>query len=220
MKLNDGTLVRFDEGDDGVQRVVLIAPDEAKVVETAEPGDYLSPFPVYYAFTRRDPRTIAGSPKNAQWSDVSSSPFAYCAALCKWWETAVVEGTDLAIVEHDVVCRPDIIETFVNCPEPWCSFTYADICCQDENGWSPCMEAWRNMIGCTRFRAELIADVPNAVSAVPAHCPDSCTEHGPAERDQHWDWHLICNQVLDNVRAAGYQHHWHWPGAEHHHFAQ
>ena len=205
MILGDGTVARFDRDEAGVQRVVLVPPEQAKIIETVAPGDYLAPFPVYYAFTKRDPRTIAGSPKNAEWFDVSSSPFAYYAALCKWWETAIIERTDLCIIEHDVVCRPDIIEAFVNCPEPWCSFTYADICCQDDNGWSPCMEAWRNMIGCTRFRAELIADVPDAASSV-----------APAD----WDWHLICNFVLDNVRAhpKTYRHHWHWPGAEHHHF--
>lgn len=215
MILNDGTHVRFDEDEDGVKRVVLVPPDQAVAVATVPPGDYLAPFPVYYPFTRRDPRTIAGSPKNAQWVDVSSSPFAYYAAIVSWWEQSLQTGEDFAIVEHDVVCRPDIIEAFETCPRPWCSFTYADICCQDETGWSPCMEAWRNMIGCTRFRAEMVADVPDAASSVPSHCPDSCTEH--KQRDQHWDWRVICNQVLDNLRAKGFQHHWHYPGAEHHH---
>lgn len=63
------------------------------------------------------------------------------------------------------------------------------------------MEAWRNELGCTRFRAELIAAVPDAVSSIPT---------------DGWDWHNLCDGLGGNLRRAGFSHHWHFPPVRHH----
>jgi hypothetical protein len=77
------------------------------------------------------------------------------------------------------------------------------------------MEAWANMLGCTRFRKELIAAAPDAVSSIPL---------------EQRDWHNLCDSIAGNkvagvpaplrphsVRAAGYTHHWHLPPVRHDH---
>ena len=63
------------------------------------------------------------------------------------------------------------------------------------------MESWRNALGCTRYRKELIAAVPDALLSIPA---------------DNWDWHNVCDGLGNNLRAAGYSHHWHEPWVSHH----
>lgn len=146
----------------------------------------------YIPYTRVHAATVAGAPADAIWVDVSSGPDAYFGALHGWWAA----GETFAIIEHDIVCRPDVAEAFNACPEPWCAFGYDDICCPG------CMEAWANELGCTRFRREIIEAVPDAVSSIP---PDG------------WDWHNLCDGLGRNLRDLGYSHHWHAPAVEHFH---
>ena len=122
--------------------------------------------------------------------------------MCEWWE----RGESFAVVEHDVVCRPDVIEGFETCPEPWCVHPYTPICHE------ACMEAWANMLGCTRFSTELIQACPDAVSSIP-----------PELRL----WNNLCDHIAGNkingtpceqnplgIRAK-FNHHWHHPAVEH-----
>ena len=152
----------------------------------------------YVPYTAVHPQTAEAAPPDAIWVDVSHSELSYFGAMLSWWE----RGEDFATLEHDVVCRPDIIQSFEDCPEPWCVYPYDTICCQDETGYSPCMEAWRNELGCTRFRSELMSAAPDAVSSI---------EPGPLR-----DWHNLCDGLGNNLRAAGFTHHWHLPAAGHH----
>ena len=136
--------------------------------------------------------------------DVSASDDSYWSALGEWW----ARGEDFAIVEHDVVIHSDVVEQFDSCPEPWCVFGYTPICHEK------CLEAWANMFGCTRYRSELIAAVPDAVTSIP-----------PERRD----WHNLCDELAGNkiagvdqptlrphsLRWAGYTHHWHTPRVRH-----
>lgn len=164
-------------------------------------------------FTVRNPETEAAvrealrssrSGCSAVWEDVSGHSDAYWRVLCRRW----YPGEDLIVIEHDVVIRPDVLEQFEACPEPWCSFGYSDMCHE------ACREAWANQLGCTRFRAELIAECPDAVSSISA-----------AERD----WHNLCDSIAGDkvggnpaplrpksVRASGFSHHWHRPYVDHH----
>lgn len=148
-------------------------------------------------FTEIHPDTLRGAPDDAVWAYVGRDDDAYWRLLCEFW----AYGDDFTVIEHDVVCRPDIIASFEACPEPWCAYKYQNIC------HDACMEAWANMLGCTRFRAELLATVPDAVVSVP--------------EDQR-DWHNLCDAIAGNkvggmpaplrpgsVRAAGFSHHWH-----------
>lgn len=149
----------------------------------------------YVPYTRVHPLTVAGVPVDAVWADVTGSPIAYFALLLAVWSL----GESFALLEHDVVCRPDVIAAFEECPEPWCTYGYSDIC------HPGCMDAWANALGCTRFSGEAVRAVPDAVSAIPA---------------DNWDWHNVCDGLGANLRAAGLKHHWHYPWVEHHHMGR
>ena len=196
--LPDGSRLEIVEQETG-NRTILIP--RAKFEGGLQPP---APMPLvgethwYIPYTAVHPRTVAGAPADAVWLDVSSSPIAYYGALLDIWE----RGETFAMLEHDVVCRPDVIAAFENSTAPWECFGYSDICCQDEHGRSPCMEAWRNLLGCTRFSKEIIEAVPDAVSSIP--------------RD-NWDWHNVCDGLGANLRAAGFTHRWCFPAVEHHH---
>lgn len=186
--------------DGTVLRTVARSGHRAVTVETHRPGFLGAPpragkragtVAWYVPYTRVHPQTVAGAPKDATWVDVSASDSAYYAALHDIWEL----GESFALLEHDVVCRPDVIAAFEECPEPWCIYGYSNIC------HPGCMEAWRNALGCTRFRADAIEAVPDALSSIPA---------------DNWDWHNVCDGLGNNLRAAGLEHHWHEPWVFHH----
>lgn len=145
----------------------------------------------YVPYTAVHPRTAKSAPSNAIWVDVRHSPNAYYAALSRIW----LKRQTFAILEHDCVCRPDIVESFEDCPELWCTYGYHDVCHPE------CQEAWRNQLGCVRFRRQLLEAVPDAMSSIP---------------EAGWGWANLCDGLGANLRAAGYTHHWHGPPVEHH----
>jgi hypothetical protein len=143
-------------------------------------------------------------PPGTIWVDVSSDDEAYWRALCDIWAT----GEDFAIVEHDVVIHADAILSFDFCTGPWCTYGYDNIC------HPHCQEAWANMLGCTRFRAEVMAACPLALSSIP---------------EGQRNWHNLCDHMAgnklhgvdqpslrpDSIRAGGFSHHWHTPPVHH-----
>jgi hypothetical protein len=145
---------------------------------------------VVIPYTVRHIDTLRGAPVEAEWHSVRGDPEAYWRLMCELWE----RGEDLLIIEHDVVPHADVVPQVEVCPQPWCLFGYADIC------HAECMEAWANHLGCTRFRGELMRAVPHAVSS-----------------SRIRDWHNLCDGIGENLRAAGYTHHWHYPPVCHHH---
>ena len=145
---------------------------------------------VLIAYTAKHPLTIAGAPPDAEWIYVGEDFQDYWRVLASFW----ARGDDLTVIEHDVVCRPDVVEGFASCPEPWCLHRYSN----HDPGDS---EAWRNALGCTRFRRELVRRVPAAVSSIP---------------EQHRDWHNVCDGIGTKLRGAGFNHHWHEPSVLHH----
>ncbi len=156
-------------------------------------------FFVHYTGVRPD--VAQAAPPGTVWVDVSSHSGAYYESLCDIWAA----GESFATLEHDIICRPDIVEAFENCPEPWCNFWYSDVC------HPHCRDAWANHLGCTRFRAELMEKVPDAMSSIPpGHLRD---------------WHEVCNGLGGDkgpngwgLRAAGFKNHWHGE-VRHHHWA-
>ena len=142
----------------------------------------------YVPYTAVHPLTAAGAPRDAVWVNVASSPNSYYGALARIW----ARGETFAILEHDVICRPDVIDAFESCPEPWCCFGYHDV--HDE--------LFGDMLGCTRFRAEVLETVPDALSSLP---------------EEGWDWHCVCDGLGRNIRTAGFTHHLHRPPVVHHH---
>jgi len=147
---------------------------------------------VLVPFTKRHPDIEAAAPAHAEWVDVSEDGFAYWRLLCEWW----ARGETFMVLEHDVICRPEILEHFESCPEPWCLHPYDDMC-----HWG-CMEKWANSLGCIRFDASLMRAVPDAASSV--------------EDPKLRIWTDACNGLGNNLRDAGFTHHWHFPAVYHH----
>lgn len=158
---------------------------------------------VIVPFTVRHPRVEAAVPVGAEWRDVSGDSHAYWRLMCELW----ADQETFAVVEHDVLWRSDVTDQFASCLEPWCVFRYRNIC------HAACMDAWANMLGCTRFRAELIRARPHAVISIP---------------ENQRDWHNLCDSIAGDkvggmpaplrpgsLRAGGFKHHWHHPGVRH-----
>lgn len=182
--LPDGTTARMIEADGNV--TILRAQPVAPPPPTEQTGSVAW----YLPYTTVRPEVAAAAPADATWVDVAASDDSYYALLLEIWQ----RGESFAVLEHDVICRPDVIEAFEDCPEPWCTYGYSTICCPG------CMNAWANALGCTRFRTELMQAVPDALSSVPS---------------TGWDWRNVCDGLGNNLRAAGYTHHWHEPWVDH-----
>lgn len=155
----------------------------------------------------KHPWTVKGAPANAEWVDVGGDRFNYWRVLAEWW----ARGETFLVLEHDVICTSDVVERMESCSEPWCANPYDDMChpavLNSDGSVSPgCMDAWRNTLGCTRFEASLMQAVPDALTSI--------TEDGLL------DWHNVCDGLGDNLRAAGFTHHWHFPPIYHHHMGR
>lgn len=156
------------------------------------------PLRIIYPYAgERHPLTIAGAPPEAEWFDVSSDPHAYHRLMVDVWADAIATNRGVVVIEHDIVCRPDIIQTFATDPDPWLMFPYRSICC------FPCMESWANSMGCTRYGADMIAAVPDAVSSI--------------TKPEHLNWANLCDGIGGNLRDAGYSHSWRYASVVHHH---
>lgn len=142
-------------------------------------------------YTARHPYTLRSAPEDAEWHYVGADGDAYWRLLVELW----ARGEEIRLIEHDVICRPDVIRAFDACDRDWCAFPYHD---HDEAA----REAWRNMLGCTRFSARLVRALPNAVSSIP---------------EERREWHYLCDGLGANLRAAGHSQHWHFPEVFHHH---
>jgi len=79
--------------------------------------------------------------------DVSDSLTAYWELLSDLWGFQ----SDLCIVEHDIVVGPDTLKSFDECPNLWCGSPY------------PYLSGTYAGLGCTRFRAAFMVDLPTAV---------------------------------------------------------
>lgn len=154
----------------------------------------------------KHPRALAATPAHAEWHDVYGDTHAYWRLMRDAWSTCLETGDDLLVIEHDVVFRPDVLEQFDDCPQPWCLFGYLNMCHPE------CREAWANALGCTRFRNEVIQACPDAVSSIP-------------EPLRNWNYlcdHIAgnktngvpCEQTPDGLRGQ-FSHHWHEPHVEH-----
>ena len=147
--------------------------------------------PFYLHFTQLIPEVVESAPEGTIWVDVSDSPLDYFESLRAIWKL----GEGFALLEHDVVSRPDIVRAFNECEHPWCTFEYDNLCHPE------CREAYQNQLGCTRFSREIVRAVPRAF------------EMPEPERL----WQRVNEGLGANLRAAGYGHHWHGPAVLHLH---
>ena len=82
--------------------------------------------------------------------NVSGSDDAYWQLLSDLWDAR----ESFAIVEHDVIVRPDTLDLIEACQSPWCSWRI------HYGG-----QAYPGL-GCAKFTAEIISRVPNALELV------------------------------------------------------
>lgn len=80
--------------------------------------------------------------------DVSSDDEAYWRLLDGLWR----HGNDFIIVEQDIKVRTGTLASFDDCPNGWCAAGYRYLGSQNYAG-----------LGCTRFRSEFIADLPDVI---------------------------------------------------------
>lgn len=168
-----------------------VTPAEGFLLGPPKPEPRQGEVQWYVPYTQVHPKTVEGAPSDAIWIDVGAGPDAYYWALREIW----ARGESFALLEHDVVCRPDVIEAFEADPALWITCPYDTYC------HSECREAWRNQLGCTRFRAELIEAVPDAMMF---------TE--PELRV----WTNVCDGLGRSLRNAGFTHQWFFPEVRHH----
>jgi hypothetical protein len=117
---------------------------------------------------------------------------AYCRLLQQVWAA----GETFCVIEHDILPHRTVYYDFVHCPHDYCAFPY------------PWTTQIGPALGCTRFRAELLAEIPDAMDQV-AEMP---SVWGPPGHYRQVDVYLM-RRVLRN--AHGRQPHVHLPPVEH-----
>jgi len=76
--------------------------------------------------------------------NVAGDPFAYGKAIASRWS----KGSDLVIIEPDNEITAEVIPSFTECSQPWCTYAY-------EIFAPPWTRMCDTCLGCVRFSAEL-----------------------------------------------------------------
>lgn len=119
--------------------------------------------------------------------DLGNRSDAYHGLLAELWGS----GESFAIVEQDIEIHETVIPELGTCHEPWCVFAY-------NIGWPAAPVG--SALGCVRFSARLLAEIPNAMAGL------------PVRGWQQLDWALAAR-----LREAGHEPHVHEPLVAHHH---
>ena len=166
--------------DSGGNSDTTIGRDDDREYHQVSPrtGDILVCYTVLHPLTEEG---LEG--QDATWVDVSGSPYDYWRLLCDWWK-----DDDLVTIEHDVRASPEVFQSFQECPEPWCYFRYDNHTEENAAAWH-----W-GILGCTRFRKELIESVPNAFTSM---------------QWRYRDWHYVSTGLGKTLREAGFEPHVH-----------
>lgn len=148
-------------------------------------------------YTALHPR-VASALDHSGWPwkaiDVSHSDTTYARLFGVLWAT----GETFALVEHDIVIRPGVLDELAACDEQWCAFSYSY---QSSEHYG---------LGCVKFSADLLCTYPDAVA-------ETWLEVSNVHPRGHW-----CN--LDDrlsrvLTARCVTQHQHGPPVEHLHTA-
>ena len=112
---------------------------------------------------------------------LEDDPGAYTRLFVEMWSA----GESWINVEHDMLIHDDVVPQFEKCPELWCGFSYTV-------GDPPYRLA---ALGCTRFRAELMAREPGLMHVVAA----DGTGGLPAG-----DWRRMDVRIQGELQTRGY----------------
>ena len=111
-----------------------------------------------------------------------------------WWELRRRWSgeDDLMIVEQDNVIDAEVVPSFQECMEPWCAFEYLGPPGMDVDGTGE-GRILRKSLGCTRFSAQLMNDVPAETIS---------------DKD-YFVWHLLDMRISRMLEMRGYAPHVH-----------
>lgn len=132
--------------------------------------------------------------------DVGGSPFDYSRLLATLW----ADGESFMVVEHDIELTARAYMEAVQCACMWATNPY--------RGAGPSFDKavmLDRALGCTRFRAELLAGFPEAVNVA-----NSLDDGGAVCPPGHWK-RLDC-RLLGVLRQAGHVPHVHSTVIHHH----
>lgn len=102
-------------------------------------------------------------------ADVSASDDAYWRLLAGLWRDGASSGfLSVAVVEHDIIVTQEALDSLAGCDADWCACPYPYLRGDLYAG-----------LGCTRFRAALMARHPGLLDVVATM---SDAGHGP----KHW----------------------------------
>ena len=130
----------------------------------------------------------------------------YYRLLARLW----AEQVDFVVVEHDIIVGRDTLAGFEGCGHWWCAHSY-----RQADGCDIAVTYGQlTTLGCTRFRAEVMAWAPGAVLEA------GVTWNG---RYPPRDWHALDHALGQALRGAARLQggaHRHWPNVEHLHPAR
>lgn len=139
-----------------------------------------------------------GESVGAEFRDVSSDEKAYRRLLGRLWH----EGRAFVVVEQDIVPPVAALTGFDECSEPWCCHSYPYVGATWAYG----------QLGCTRFSAALLADLPNLVEESEQENPWAPFKLGSFFPD----WARLAPTVRSRLeRYYGVRWHVHRPSARH-----
>lgn len=149
-------------------------------------------------YTAMHPQTAAALDEHAPGhvriavADEADPGWDYCALLERLWANTET----FTLVEHDIVITADVLPAFEACPSWWCGFLY------------PVQVVILSALGCTRFRAELLAAEPDVMQKVAAIGGDGLPVR---------DWRRLDVRLGDELIRRGYRRCVHTPEVEHLH---
>ena len=125
------------------------------------------PHVIVVPYTTVNPYTLAALARTGRtWrlEPVGGDDAAYWRLLARLWAS----GEDTTVVEHDMVPTVEALDSFDGCDRDWCAAPYPYV-----RGWV------MPGLGCTRFRAPIMARHPDLLDVVARMCDET---HPP----RHW----------------------------------
>lgn len=112
--------------------------------------------------------------------------YGYVRILSQYWK----QGDDFAVVEPDIVVRPDVVSDFIHCEHTYCAYPYA---------WTTNVGP---ALGCTWWRSDFLKKYPDAMEEV---------------MKRQVTWRQLDVVLMRHILARGYgeQPHVHLPPVRH-----
>ena len=114
---------------------------------------------------------------------VGPEEHAYFDKLNQLWSLCAMGNTDLLVVEGDVVIHDTVLDQFDDCPNDYCTFCY----------WIGASYGYG--LGCTRFRAKLIAKNPDLIRVAGERVNDGIPKP--------YTWKRMDTRIRDEARERG-----------------